>query len=178
MNDEPKTTPESVSSAAVDALLRRKEAAGMTNAQIAERSGIPESTVAKLFSKTTPNPTFETVSRIARALDFSLDTLTAVSPERSEKPSEGSDHGTEAHPMPAMNERQENIFLKKLIESYDKQLKVKDRWITILAIALAVIFLSVLFIMIWDITHPNMGYVRYTVSFDEQMARLLYQFTI
>ena len=40
----------------------------MTNQQIAEKSNLPESTVARIFSGKTPNPTIATAVSMARAM--------------------------------------------------------------------------------------------------------------
>lgn len=50
-------------------LRAKKKAAGMTNAQIAEVTGIPVSTVNKIFSGATKNPRYATLEAIEKALD-------------------------------------------------------------------------------------------------------------
>ena len=45
----------------IEKLRQLKEKSRMTNQQISERSNIPESTVARIFSGKTPNPTIATV---------------------------------------------------------------------------------------------------------------------
>ena len=47
----------------------------ITNVEIAKISNIPLATVTRVFNGQTPNPTFETISRIALALGISLDEL-------------------------------------------------------------------------------------------------------
>lgn len=50
-----------------------KEKSKKTNHEIAELSGIPESTVTRIFSGHTDNPSFQTICDIVLALDGSLD---------------------------------------------------------------------------------------------------------
>lgn len=52
----------------IEKLRQMKEKSHMTNQQIAEKSNIPESTVARIFSGKTPNPTIATVIAMARAM--------------------------------------------------------------------------------------------------------------
>lgn len=52
----------------IEKLRQMKEKSHMTNQQIAEKSNIPESTVARIFSGKTPNPTITTVTAMARAM--------------------------------------------------------------------------------------------------------------
>lgn len=44
---------------APQALRRAKDASGETNRSLAEKSGVPEHTVAKIMSGATPSPTYD-----------------------------------------------------------------------------------------------------------------------
>lgn len=57
----------------ISELKKKKQAAGLTNAQIAEKTGIPFSTVNKIFSGATRNPRYATISAIEELLDQMLD---------------------------------------------------------------------------------------------------------
>lgn len=59
----------------VEKLRQLKKESHMTNQQIAEKSNIPESTVARIFSGKTPNPTVTTVVSMARAMGSSASDL-------------------------------------------------------------------------------------------------------
>ena len=56
----------------VEKLRQLKEKSHMTNQQIAEKSNVPESTVARIFSGKTPNPTITTVISMVRAMGGSV----------------------------------------------------------------------------------------------------------
>lgn len=56
---------------------RLRLARGWTQADLAERAGVPRPTITRLEAGS-PNPTFAVVARVAAALDASLDELTAV----------------------------------------------------------------------------------------------------
>lgn len=62
-----------------EALSHRRKKLGMSVDQLAEKSGIPKSTLAKVLTGANPNPTLETIKSIAYALNMSLDELVAES---------------------------------------------------------------------------------------------------
>lgn len=122
----------------IDKLIDKKKELGVTNGWIAEKSGVPEATVTKLFNGTTKSPGSATLNPIAAALGISIDT------------------GEEIKPVP-----EADPYIGKLIENYEKQLQQKDKWIRILAIALAVFVAFVFCVLIYDITNLDRGWVRY-----------------
>ena len=61
----------------LDNLKELKKSKGMTTKQLVEATGIPESTLKRIFAGDTDNPYVDTVRRIARALDSSLDEIFA-----------------------------------------------------------------------------------------------------
>jgi DNA-binding phage protein len=54
------------------ALKREREARGLTLTEVAERSGIDKSNLSKLENDPQPNPTLDTLSRIAQAIGVRL----------------------------------------------------------------------------------------------------------
>ena len=62
----------------VEKLKTIKEEKDLTNAEIAKLSNIPLPTITRVFNGQTPNPTFETISRIASALGVSLDEISGL----------------------------------------------------------------------------------------------------
>lgn len=48
---------------------------GLTNKQISELGDVPLPTVTRVFNEATMNPTFETITRIAKGMGVSLDEL-------------------------------------------------------------------------------------------------------
>lgn len=124
-------------------LVQQKEALGYTNAMIAEISGVPESTVTKVLGGVNRSPGFETISPIARVLGVSLDEL-------SVKETAPPDTSTLT------------VGVSHIISSYERRLREKNRWINILAVAVAALILLLIFFLIYDITHPSLGWVQYT----------------
>lgn len=124
-------------------LVQQKEALGYTNAMIAEMSGVPESTVTKVLGGVNRSPGFETISPIARVLGVSLDEL-------SVKETAPPDTSTLT------------VGVSHIISSYERRLREKNRWINILAVAVAALIVLLIFFLIYDITHPSLGWVQYT----------------
>jgi ribosome-binding protein aMBF1 (putative translation factor) len=61
---------------AIDALVRsideRREARGLSKAELARRAGLPPEAVRRLFTMRSPNPTAATLVALARVLDLDL----------------------------------------------------------------------------------------------------------
>ena len=53
-------------------LKERKKELGYTNADVAEKSGVPLGTVQKIFSGATPNPRVDTMEALEQALKSRL----------------------------------------------------------------------------------------------------------
>lgn len=112
----------SVESSIVDRLKALKAKTGMTALEISEKSGIPESTVTRIFSGKTANPTVATIVAIYRAMggtaaeifgdDVKVNIVSDTSPTSAE-----------------------------LITLYKETIKTKDRQIKILGIAVGALAL-------------------------------------
>ena len=61
----------------LDNLKELKKTKGLTAKQIADKTHLPERTVARIFSGDTPNPYIDTLHRIVKALGGSLDDILA-----------------------------------------------------------------------------------------------------
>ena len=62
----------------LEKLKMLKEGRGLTNVEIARLSDLPLATITRVFNGSTPNPTFETFTRIAIALGASLDEIAGL----------------------------------------------------------------------------------------------------
>ena len=109
----------------------------LTNQQIADLSGVPLSTVTRIFNGQTDNPNIQTVEDIANALGCSLDNIMGVKTEGKFDPDDN------------------------LVQVYKEIIKSKDKWIKFLAgiiIAIAVILLILLCV---DLMVHDIGYIRH-----------------
>lgn len=167
----------------IEKLRQLKKKSQMTNQQIAEKSNIPESTVARIFSGKTPNPTVATVIAMARAMGGSpadlLNEEDEIRTDENPAPAEGGEalsvSGDNASAAPESGENDPAVadlrtleyaasherFYEDIISLYKLEIKKKDAWISRLFWCLAVIVLFILVVLIFDITHPNFGFVKY-----------------
>lgn len=173
----------------IEKLRELKKKSHMTNQQIAEKSNIPESTVARIFSGKTSNPTVSTVISMARAMgaspaDLIYDedenpTEDHALPMNSDENKENAVERTEAaaasddvsdqsrSESSALDLQLAEIvsshekFYEDIIGLYNNEMKKKDRWIARLFWCLAGIVLLILLLLIFDITHPSFGFVKY-----------------
>ena len=100
----------------IEKLKQEKVKQNLTTQQIADRCDIPASTISRLLSGQTDNPSIYTLSEVCRALSVSLDELFGIArPEppkvEQEPPQSVVDHGAELAAM------------------YKDQLAAKDSWI-------------------------------------------------
>lgn len=132
----------------VESMIEKKEVQGLTNAIIAEMSGVPESTVTKLFNGTIKSPTIETVLPVLRALNLSIDGI--LESEGSGEPGNEKD-----------GHNNEDKYIKMLVANYEKRIKTQTRWIIVLSAILITVFVILSGIQFYDITHPSAGWVQF-----------------
>lgn len=121
-------------------LTELKERSALTNQQISDISGVPLSTVTRIFSGQTDNPSFQTISDLVDAMGGSLDEITG-------KPAK-----------PKSNEQDPN---ERLIQFYQLSLAHKNKWIRTLFICLCTMVVIMMIILMFDIFNPNIGFVKY-----------------
>ena len=169
----------------IEKLRQLKKKSHMTNQQIAEKSNIPESTVARIFSGKTPNPTIATVIAMARAMGGSAAALLSEEDvENTEESTAGEREFVETYKVaaegayasaayentdPAARDPQlsggaasRDKIYDDIINMYKAEIRKKDVWITRLFWCLAGIMAFILFVLIFDILHPTFGFVKYS----------------
>lgn len=103
----------------IEKIKQHKDATRMTTQQIAERSGVPASTISRILSGQTDSPSVHNIVAICRAVGVSLDELFGISQPKIEpeppKP--------EPAPQPVVEHGAE------LAAAYKDQLAAKDAWI-------------------------------------------------
>ena len=117
-------------------LAKLKEKSGLTNQQIADKSGVPLSTVTRMFSGQTDNPTYRNVADIVLTLGGSLDEM------------EGIEHPEEKTP-------------EKVIAMYEQNLAQKDKYIKILFTLVLVLIGVLAAAFILDLLLGSAGLIRY-----------------
>ena len=137
----------------VEKLKAIRDEKKITNVEIAKISNIPLATVTRVFNGQTPNPTFETISRIALALGISLDELIGLKePDAPPVPS---------HIENALNSysellQEKDIRIAELKE--EKERERKDRYRITSVLICVVCFLLTL--LAFDLINGQIGYFR------------------
>lgn len=117
-----------------------KAQSGLTIDQIADLSGVSAKTINRIFSGETENPGFQNVADIVKALHGSLDDMAAIKIEED---------------APVEKETESRLVLL-----YREIIRNKDKWIKTLAIALGAVMSVVLFLLIFDIMNPTVGWFQ------------------
>lgn len=131
-----------------------KEEKDITNAEISSLSGIPLPTITRVFNGQTPNPTFETISRVSIALGVSLDELVGL---------KQPDASTISSPI----EDTINSYVELLKEKDDRIKELKEDKMVIrnekykLIALLVGIITAILILFGVDIFNGHFGYFRY-----------------
>lgn len=154
----------------IDRLRAMKEKSDMTYQEIAIRSKVPESTVTRIFSGKTLNPTITTVSAIVTAMGgdlsdlFDKKVLVDLDP-KSDEVIQVQEPFTQVKNPDANPEtyKMETISIehhREVVEMYQRAVNKKDRWMRNMAIALCTLVALILFVLIFDMFNGEIGYIR------------------
>lgn len=126
----------------------------LTDRRVSELGGVPLPTITRVFNGTTPNPTFETMVGIAKALEISLDELAGLKPPAN-SPNPNS------HPE-LLKEKDERIIELKdqnsKLEAEVKEVRHEKHMIASALIAIVAILVIGLLI---DLCNGHIGHFRY-----------------
>ena len=118
-------------------LKELKAQKNLTNQQIADLSGVPLSTVTRVFNGQTDNPNIGTIEDIVKGMGFSLDDVTGIKQ-------------TEEKYSPDDN----------LIQLYKEMIRTKDKYIRFLSGTLVAIVVLLLIMLLLDLFVLDVGYIR------------------
>ena len=128
----------------IDYLRKLKAESRLTNEQLAQISGIPGSTLARIFNGRTDNPYFHTIVDLVRAMKGSVDEMEGL------------------QPLPKDTNSAENAAVdKKLITLYREIINNKERLIRLLAGVLLAVMIFILIMVTYDILHPMKGWIQH-----------------
>lgn len=119
-----------------------KDETKMTYQDIADKSGVPISTVKRIFSGRTPDPGVTTVIAIVEAMGGTADDIQST-------PSDSND-GEYISPK----------SIEQLCAVYERSLRDKNRLIKAQFITIVAMIAVLLFFLIWDLCNPNIGFIR------------------
>lgn len=118
-------------------LKRMREERKLTTKQISELSGIPESTISRILSGQTDNPSFDTICALVRAMGGSLDEFTGIQ---------------------SSADAPESLAL---VDLYEKMIDEKNRLIKWLMAVCCILIAVFVFIVLFDLINGNIGFVQY-----------------
>lgn len=131
----------------LERLRMLKDKSGMTTKQIAEKCDIPESTVTRIFSGKTPNPTIITVMAMTKAMGGQAADIFDDNAQVNTAPTVPQSVLTEVE--------QKNL---EIVELYKDIIKSKDKYIKFLAGALISIALLIIILLFLDLLVLDIGY--------------------
>ena len=124
-----------------------KDKSGMSAKEIADKSGIPESTVTRILSGKTPNPTIISVMDIIKAMGG--------------KASDVFDDNAQVNTLPKVPQTVVTDMEKKnteVIELYERIIKSKDKTIKLLTYVLLGLSSVIIFLLLFDLFNGGIGY--------------------
>lgn len=151
---------------------KRKAHLGMTNAQLAEQSGVPLSTINRFYAQEYTDFRYSTVQQIVGVLTgCSVEQLPC--PVRDDAEAVIKDLQERAQDVRVVHESYQSeisavrVDLQRRIDYLTGRLAdqsailaAKERRITFLVIALLTLCSIVIGILIYDYTHPQIGFIR------------------
>lgn len=114
-------------------LREMKEQCGLSNKELADRSGVSLPTVNRIMSGETDSPGYQTVCDLVMAMGGSLDELAGIRPATEAQSGES-------------------------IEFYKQLISEKDAWLKRLFIISCLLISVIVFVVIFDIMHPYIGF--------------------
>lgn len=126
-----------------DDLKTMRDAHGLTNNQLSEATNIPASSVSRIMSGETSNPSFQYVAALVAAMGESLDELAGIKAK--------SVHDSDST----------RNFFEKMLAEKDKIIATKDKWLSRFFVMLCCVVMFVLVVLAIDLLNGNIGYFRY-----------------
>ena len=153
---------------------------GMTNQQVADKSGVPIGTVNRVMADQVQNPNFETISAIVMALGGSIDEVVGhtptIVPLGNAAEAEQSSQPEQVVPQEQLQQKESpaDYVQSDLVRGYEmlleERLKViaaknqiieeKNQWIKRLFILCCILVAIIIGVLIFDMANPNLGYFQ------------------
>ena len=118
-----------------------KDETKMTYQDIANKSGVPLSTVKRIFSGQTPDPGYTSVISIIEAMG-------------------GSDDDIKQSNTSQPNNLVPRQSVERLCSVYEHSIADKNKLIKALLIILLSIMAVFIFLLVWDLVNPDIGFFR------------------
>ena len=120
-------------------LKELKDQRKLTNQQLSDLSGVPVGTINRIMAGQTDNPSFQTVCDMVMAMGGSLDERAGIQTPGGGEPSPPGED---------------------LIRLYERTIEGKEKWLYRLFFLCCVLIAVLLGVLIYDLTHPMVGFFR------------------
>ena len=120
-------------------LKELKDQRKLTNQQLSDLSGVPVGTINRIMAGQTDNPSFQTVCDMVMAMGGSQDELAGIQTPGGGEPSPPGED---------------------LIRLYERTIEGKEKWLYRLFFLCCVLVAVLLGVLIYDLTHPMVGFFR------------------
>ena len=120
-------------------LKELKDQRKLTNQQLSDLSGVPVGTINRIMAGQTDNPSFQTVCDMVMAMGGSLDELAGIQTPGGGEPSPPGED---------------------LIRLYERTIEGQEKWLSRLFFWCCVLVAVLLGVLIYDLTHPMVGFFR------------------
>lgn len=134
----------------IEFIKAAKKAKKITTKQLSDLTNLSENTINNVLSRKTENPSFEVISKMATALEISLDTLIGA---KEKQEAGGEDVAGFIATLTDMYEKQNKI--------YENQIKNERKDKFALFALLAVILVIVFAVLAIDVIDGNVGWIRH-----------------
>lgn len=126
-------------------LQEMKQKSQQSYQTIADKSGVPLPTVKRIFSGQTPDPSYTTVCLLIKAMEIPPEeTVGLYEAMATTAPMDNAD--------------------ARLIDLYERSIDTKNKWIRRLLIICLSLVSIFIFILIWDVCNPHIGFFRFTME--------------
>ena len=124
-------------------LNQMKKKSGLTTQQTSDQTGVPASTITRMLTGETEEPTFSNIAKVVKVWGGSLDELAGIPPKTVTVVETKTVSGDE-----------------RIIDLYERSIKSKNKWIRNLFIISITLIVFLVGILIYDVTHPDRGWYR------------------
>lgn len=128
-------------------LVEMKKKSGLSTQQTADLSGVPASTITRMLSGQTEEPTFSNIAKVVKTWGGSLDELVGIEPKTITVTK------TETAPSD-----------ERLINLYERAIASKNRWIRWLFVLTLVLVFFFIGVLIFDVITPDTGWYQKAAS--------------
>lgn len=122
----------------IEKLKALKAAKNFTLQRLADESGIPQSTVSRILSGQTDNPSFQTIATLVKAMDGSLDDLAGIPRKET---------GCNAE------------MYERMLADRDKTIQYRGKWIVALFSLCCLLIVVTTIYIIMDLRDPSQGWI-------------------